>query len=99
MTAYLRRFISLNVRKELTFKDAKDAEDKTLHGNFHQVYLFLIDVMKAGYKSCGRSITVDDAHLALRIVWGRTKQILNEEQNKRCNYRSGVQKNTQRRRR
>lgn len=92
----MRRFISLDVRKNLTFKDAKDPEDKTLHGNFHQVYLFLIDVMRAGYKSCGKSITVDDAHLALRIVWGRTKQILNEEQNKRCNYRGGVQNTTQR---
>lgn len=95
----MRRFLSLDVRKELTFKDAKDSDDKTLYRNFHQVYLFLIEVMRAGYKSCGKSITVDDAHLALRIVWGRTKQIVNEEQNKRCNYRGGVQKHTQSRRR
>lgn len=92
----MRRFLSLDVRKKLTFKDAKDSKDKTLYSDFHQVYLFLIDVMRAGYKSCDKSITADDAHLALRIVWGRTKQILNEEQNKRCNYRDGVQKYTQR---
>lgn len=91
MTAYLRRFISLDLRELITFKDAKKESDKTLFGNFHQVYQFLIAVIRAGYKSCNKNLTVQDAHLALRIVWGRTKQILNEEKNKRSKYRQGVQ--------
>lgn len=99
MTAYLRRFISLDVREGLTFKDPRETDDKTLYGNFHQVYLFLVDVMRAGYQSVRKSITVDEAHLALRVVWGRTKQFINEERNKRCNYRKGVPKTIQRRKR
>lgn len=98
MTTYLRRFISLDVRRHITFKDAKKEPDETLYGNFHQVYLFLVEVMRAGYKSCAKNVTADDVHLALRIVWGRTKQILNEQRNKKCNYRDRVQQKFQGRR-
>lgn len=73
------RFISLRVRCKLTLKETVD-DGAALFKDYHGVYQFLIDVMKAGYKSCNRSITNDDAHAALRVVWGRSKQYYREEQ-------------------
>lgn len=55
----------------------------TLHGNYHQVYLFLIDVIKAGYRSRKKEITTGEAHTALRIVWGRSKQLKNNTKQKK----------------
>lgn len=54
----------------------------TLFADFYNVYKFLIEVVREGYKSCNRSLTEKDANEALRIVWGRTKQMLNDEQKK-----------------
>lgn len=75
MTKYLKRFVSLNVRCQLTLKDPGES-GLTLYKDYYQVYLFLIDAMKEGYRMCGKKITVDDAHTALRVVWGRSKQLL-----------------------
>lgn len=66
----------------MTLMEAGDS-GLTLHGNYRQVYLFLIDVIKAGYRSCKREITTDEVHTALRVVWGRSKQLKNNENHKK----------------
>lgn len=84
ISKYLMRFITLRVRCKITLKE--NGEDgATLFKHYHSVYLFLIDVMKAGYQTCKKTITNDDAHSALRIVWGRSKQYYrdHEERNRR----------------
>lgn len=53
--------------------------------NYHRVYLFLIDVLRAGYRMCTKFITVDEAHTALRTVWGRSKQMKNVDEAKKTN--------------
>lgn len=78
ISKYLMRFVSLRVRSKLTLKENID-DGATVFKDYHSVYEFLIDVMKAGYRSCNRIITNDDAHSALRIVWGRSKQYYREE--------------------
>lgn len=78
ISKYLMRFVSLRVRTKLTLKEIVD-DGATLFNDYHHVYQFLVDVMKAGYKSCRKTITNDDAHSALRIVWGRSKQYYREE--------------------
>lgn len=52
-------------------------------GDFHRVYLYLIEVMRAGYRMCGKTVTVDETHTALRTVWGRSKQLKNEDDTKK----------------
>lgn len=54
----------------------------TLYKDYHRVYLFLVDVMKEGYRVCGKKITLDEAHTALRVVWGRSKQLQNNNERK-----------------
>lgn len=79
MTAYLKRFISLKLRDELHLKDAKGTDEPTLVRDFPQIYKFLIDVMINGYQESNIQLKPSDAHLALRTVWGRTKQMLREQ--------------------
>lgn len=79
MTAFLKRFISVRVRASLVLKDLKGQEGSTLYTNYRQVYDFLIEVMKAGYQVCNKVLTNADVHNVLRVVWGRSKQLLNEE--------------------
>lgn len=49
----------------------------------HRVYLYLIDLMRAGYRICNKNITIDEVHTALRTVWGRSKQHQTAETNQR----------------
>lgn len=70
------------MRCKLTLKEKAGI---TLFGDYYRVYEFLIDVMKAGYKLRNKKIITDDAHQALRIVWGRSKQLLKDEANKNAN--------------
>lgn len=86
--------MSLRVRCQLTLKDLKGQSGLTLFANLHQIYSFLIDVMRAGYQECGKDITVDDAHTALRTVWGRSKQLRKEEKNKVCHRESREHRKT-----
>lgn len=79
MTAYLKRFISLNLRNTLCLKDAKRTDDLTLTRDFPEIYNFLIDVMVKGYQDSNTQLKPSDAHIALRTVWGRTKQMLREQ--------------------
>ncbi len=74
LTKYLKRFVSVDVRCKLTLKE-KTQSGYTLMGNYHRVYLFLIDLLRAGYRMCTKYITGDEAHTALRTVWGRSKQM------------------------
>lgn len=74
ITKYLKRFVALNVRCRMTLKE-KGETGVTLFKDYHRVYQFLIDVMKEGYRMCGKKITIDEAHTALRVVWGRSKQL------------------------
>lgn len=83
ITTYLKRFISLRVRSLLTLKELQTDEGMTLYADFYKVYLFLIEVAREGYKSCDKSLSEKEANEALRIVWGRTKQLLNDEKKKR----------------
>lgn len=92
MTNYLKRFVSLRVRCQLTLKDLKGNSGKTLFGDFHQIYLFLIDVMRAGYQECGKDLNVEYAHTALRTVWGRSKQLRKEEKNRISNKEKNARK-------
>lgn len=78
MTAYLKRFISVPVRAKLVLKDLKRQSGLTLYHDYHRVYLFLIEVMKAGYLIKNKVLTNKDVHGILRVVWGRSKQMLNE---------------------
>lgn len=80
VTNYLKRFISLRARSLLTLKGG---DGMTLYADFHCVYLFLIDVIREGYKACKQKLTEKEAHESLRIVWGRSKQLLKDEKNKR----------------
>lgn len=82
MTAFLKRFISLRVRASLVLKDLKGKEGLTLYADFLRVYEFLIEVMKAGYQVRNKILTNRDVHSILRVVWGRSKQLLNEENNR-----------------
>lgn len=83
MTTYLKRFVSLRVRGLLTLKELQGDDAMTLFDDFHNVYSFLIDVMREGFKSCGRSLTEKEAHESLRVVWGRSKQLLNDQKKKK----------------
>lgn len=81
MTAYLKRFITLELRDTLHLKDAKGKDEPTLIHDFPQVYKFLIDVMVTGYQDSNTQLKASDAHIALRTVWSRTKQMLREQKN------------------
>lgn len=78
LSKYLKRCISLQLRCKLTLKE-KTELGYTLMGDFHRVYLFLIEVMRDAYKIRNKTISVDEAHTALRTVWGRSKQLKNED--------------------
>lgn len=82
ITNYLKRFISLRVRCLLTLKDTKKDSQGTLYYDFYNVYNFLITVMCQAYKSRNKPLTTKEAHEALRIVWGRSKQLMNDEEKK-----------------
>lgn len=79
MTAYLKRFISLDLRDELHLKDPKGKDEPTLTRDFPEIYKFLIDVMVKGYQKSNTLLKSSDAHVALRTVWGRTKQMIREQ--------------------
>lgn len=83
MTAYLKRFISLHVRSTIVLKDLKGRRGMTLYADFHEIYTFLRDVMKEGYRAHGKSLTNNDVHTILRVVWGRSKQLLKDEKKKK----------------
>lgn len=80
ITTYLKRFIALRVRTLLTLKELKNVDGFTLFADFRYVYNFLIRVMIEAYKSCKQALTEKEAHEALRIVWGRSKQLHNSAQ-------------------
>ncbi len=82
VTNYLKRFISLRVRCLLTLKDTKKNSQGTLYYDYYNVYNFLITVMCQAYKSCRKCLTQKEAHEALRIVWGRSKQLMADEDKK-----------------
>lgn len=86
MTAYLKRFVSVKVRTKLVLKYLKGRDGLTLYKDFYKVYLFLIAVMKAGYLIRGKDVTNNYVHSTLRVVWGRSKQLFTEENNKRRKY-------------
>lgn len=80
ITTYLKRFISLRVRSLLTLKESKKGKSEpTLYADFYNVYNFLITLMVEAYKSCKKSISRKSANVALRIVWGRSNQLLKDE--------------------
>lgn len=80
MSTYLKRFITLNLRDEIHFKDAKGKdEEPILVRDFVEIYKFLKDVMIDGYVKAKNQLKDSEAHLALRTVWGRTKQMLREQ--------------------
>lgn len=83
MTAYLRRFIDVGLKASLVLKDLKGQEGMTLYHDFYNVYLFLVETMKAGYRIKNKILTNKDIHLVLRTVWGRSKQAVAEKANKR----------------
>lgn len=83
MTAYLKRFITLELRCDVGLKDAKGQKELTLYRDFNYVYKFLIDVMKSGYAAYGKKISSGEVRIALRTVWGRSNQLLKEEIRKR----------------
>ncbi len=83
MTAYLKRFISVDLRASLVLKDLKGEQGLTLYHDFHKVYEFLREVMKSGYQIKNKILTNKDVHVVLRTVWGRSKQALAGEANKR----------------
>lgn len=86
----------MDVRCKLTLKEkTKNESGDTLMGDYHRVYLFLIDVMRAGYQMVNKQITVEEAHTALRTVWGRSNQLKNEEELKRRTLKQKRLKNNQ----
>lgn len=98
MTKYLKRFVSVDVRCDLTLKE-KSKSGYTLMGDYHRVYRFLIDVIRAGYRMCTKFITTDEAHTALRTVWGRSRQYKNVVDAKKVNHPNKKKKNSERHRR
>lgn len=78
MTAYLRRFIDVDLRAKFVLKDLKGQEGMTLYNDFYRVYLFLIETMKAGYVIKHKILTNKEVHVVLRTVWGRSKQTADE---------------------
>lgn len=83
MTSYLRRFIDVDLKASIVLKDLKGQQGMTLYHNFHNVYLFLIETMKAGYRMKSKIMSNQDVHLVLRTVWGRSKQAAADEANKK----------------
>lgn len=78
MTAYLRRFVDIDLRASIVLKDLRGQPGMTLYKNFHNVYLFLVNTMKAGYLVKNKIVTNHDVHIVLRTVWGRSKQTADE---------------------
>lgn len=78
----------------MTFKEVGDT-GITLYDDYNEVYKFLIDLMKSGYRLRSKILIDDEAHQALRIVWGRTKQMEKELETKLANKEK--KKNTKRR--
>lgn len=91
MTKYLNRFVSMNVRCDLTLKE-KSKSGYTLMGDFERVYRFLIEVFRAGYRMCAKFITADEAHTALRTVWGRSRQYKTADEKKQQLKRTNEEK-------
>lgn len=80
MTGFLKRFISVPVRAELVLKDLKGKSGKTLYHDYREVYDFIIEVFKAGFEVRNKIRTNTEVQSVLRVVWGRSKQMLNDEQ-------------------
>lgn len=62
MTAYLKRFISKSMRASIVLKDLKGQLGETLYVDYHHVYVFLIEVMKAGYLLRDKVLTKNNVH-------------------------------------
>lgn len=78
MTGFLKKFISVNIRAKVVLKDLKGQDGLTLCADFPRVYDFIIQVFKAGYEIRNKVLTNKEVHSVLRVVWGRSKQMLNE---------------------
>lgn len=78
MTGFLNRFISVSVRAKLVLKDLKGKKGKTLYYDFREVYDFIIEVFKAGHEVRNKIRTNPEVQAVLRVVWGRSKQMLND---------------------
>lgn len=83
MTTYLKRFMLVDLRASLVLKELKGEQGLTLYHDFHKVYEFLREVMKAGYLIKCKILTNNDVHIVLRTVWDRSKQTLAGEANKK----------------
>lgn len=84
ITSYLKRFISVRTRSLLTLKqESKNGDSLTLYGDFRHVYDFLIALILEAHMEAKVSLTEKEAHESLRIVWGRSKQLLKDENKKR----------------
>lgn len=72
--------MTLGLRDTLHLKDSKGKDDNPiLMRDFPEIYKFLIDVMVKGYAMSNTPLKSSEAHLALRTVWGRTKQMMREQ--------------------
>lgn len=76
----------MDVRCELTLREKSG---KTLMGDYKRVYKFLIDVIRAGYRMVKKFITRDEAHIALRTVWGRSRQYKTATDKKKQSHENG----------
>lgn len=85
MTGFLKRFISVRVRANLVLKDLKGKNGKTLYKDYREVYDFIVEVFKAGYEVRKQIRTNTEVQSVLRVVWGRSKQMLNEGKNRKNN--------------
>lgn len=73
--------MKLTLRDEIHFKEMKVKDDNPiLVSDFNEIYKYLVDVMISGYNLSKRQLKEAEAHIALRTVWGRTKQMLREQQ-------------------
>lgn len=76
-------FRSQHVERLLTLKEEKKSQSLTSIADFYDVYNFLITVIQTAYKSFNITFTMKEAHETLRIVWGRSKQLQNDQEKKK----------------
>lgn len=69
----------MSIRAKVVLKDLKGQDGSTLCADYPQVYEFIIQVFKAGYEVRNKILTNKEVHSVLRVVWGRSKQMLNEK--------------------
>lgn len=86
-TAYLRRFISLKMRVSisLTGVAGSGSRKKSLINHYSNVLEFFYSLLVEAFTMRGNFLSKTEAHEAVRVVWGRSKNALKRANEKKKN--------------